>query len=360
MKTEPVKLFFPFFLILIFINFSGCSEHRAEELYETGQFEELQTNYTHARQLYAEVMERYPDSPAAVKSAQRLAELNKDKDLSHINNNPKYSGGQLMPKENHGKYESLDHSAILSSLFHPRRDNVSSSPLKNGREFNIPVEENVVIHGRMHCFKIDAPTILFFHGNGEIVSDYNDIGPIYTNLGINFLVVDYRGYGKSTGYPTVTGMMADAHKIFEFVRNWLNKNDYTGPIFIMGRSLGSASALELAENYQEHINGLIIESGFAHAIPLLQLLGVDTDSLGISENKGFNNIDKIKSFTKPVLIIHAEFDHIIPYSDGEALFKASPALKKKLVKIPGANHNTIFVHGIRPYMDAVKQFIISD
>ena len=360
MKIQPVKLFFPFFLILIFINFSGCSERRAEELYETGQFEELQTNYTHARQLYAEVMARYPDSPAAAKSSQRLAEMNKGKDLSNINNNPNYSGDQLMPKGNYGKYEALDHPAILSSLFHPRRDNLSSSPLKNGKEFNIPVEENVVIHGRMHCFKMTAPTILFFHGNGEIVSDYNDIGPIYTKLGINFLVVDYRGYGKSTGDPTVTGMMADAHKIFEFVRNWLKKNDYKGPLFIMGRSLGSASALELAVNYQEQINGLIIESGFAHAIPLLQLLGVDTEALGISEDKGLNNIDKIKSFNKPVLIIHAEFDQIIPFSDGEALFKACPALDKRLLKIPGADHNTIFVRGLRSYMDAVKQFIISD
>lgn len=360
MKIEPVKFFFVFFLILILINFSGCSDRRAEELYETGQFEELQTNYTHARQLYTEIMEKYPDSPAAAKSAQRLAELNKNKNLSHINNNPKYSGDQLMLKENYGKYESLDHPSILSSLFHPRRDNLSSSPLKNGREFNIPVEENVVIHGRMHCFEITAPIILFFHGNGEIVSDYNDIGPIYTNMGINFLVVDYRGYGKSTGEPTVTGMMADSHKIFKFVQNWLKKNDYKGPLFIMGRSLGSASALELAENYQEHVHGLIVESGFAHGIPLLQLLGVDTDSLGISEDKGFNNIDKIKSFNKPLLVIHSEFDQIIPFSDGEALFNASPALNKKLVKISGADHNTIFAHGIRPYMDAVKQFILSD
>lgn len=57
--------------------------------------------------------------------------------------------------------------------------------------------------------KKNAPTLLFFHGNGEIVEDYDDIAQIYLKLGINFLPVDYRGYGRSTGSPTVTAMMRD-------------------------------------------------------------------------------------------------------------------------------------------------------
>jgi pimeloyl-ACP methyl ester carboxylesterase len=54
------------------------------------------------------------------------------------------------------------------------------------------------------------------------------------------------------------------------------------------------------------------------------------------------------------LIIHAEYDHIIPFSDGKALWEASPAADKKLLKIPGANHNDIFLHGIREYFDSIK------
>ncbi|MCK7515883.1 MAG: lysophospholipase [Desulfobacterales bacterium] len=84
--------------------------------------------------------------------------------------------------------------------------------------------------------------ILFFHGNGEIVDDYDDLGPFYNRLGINFLAVDYRGYGNSTGKPTTSAMLADCHVIFKFVNDWLREKGYTGALIVMGRSLGSASA----------------------------------------------------------------------------------------------------------------------
>jgi fermentation-respiration switch protein FrsA (DUF1100 family) len=197
--------------------------------------------------------------------------------------------------------------------------------------------------------------ILFFHGNGEIVADYDDFAPIFNQLGINFLAADYRGYGQSTGKPTVTGMMRDCHIIFDYVRNWLHQNNYPGPLVVMGRSLGSASVLELAAHYQEHLEGLVVESGFAYAAPLLRLLGIDPRALGFEEEAGFRNIDKIAGFEKPTLIIHAEFDHIIPLSDGQALFNASPSSNKTMLEIPGANHNDIFMRGMNEYMAALRQ-----
>jgi hypothetical protein len=57
-----------------------------------------------------------------------------------------------------------------------------------------------------------------------------------------------------------------------------------------------------------------------------------------------------------VLIIHAEFDHIIPYSDALQLYSKSPASDKTLLKIPGANHNDIFFRGLTEYVSAVKSF----
>ena len=111
---------------------------------------------------------------------------------------------------------------------------------------------------------------------------------------------------------------------------------------MMGRSLGSASVLELASTRRDFIDGLIIESGFAHAGPLLRLLGVNSDAIGFREESGFRNLDKIRAFDKPTLIIHAELDHIIPFHDGQDLYDASPAGEKMLLKIPGANHNDIF------------------
>ena len=106
-------------------------------------------------------------------------------------------------------------------------------------------------------------------------------GRFYNRLGINFFPVDYRGYGRSGGQPSITSMMQDCHKILSYVASWLPENGYTGPVLLMGRSLGSASVLELAATYPEKVAGLIIESGLALAGPLLHLLGINPGSLGI-------------------------------------------------------------------------------
>jgi fermentation-respiration switch protein FrsA (DUF1100 family) len=254
-------------------------------------------------------------------------------------------------------YSVLDRPEVLMFLFHPRPEWGSPKRSPSVEDMVIQVEKDAVVGARFHLTGKEAPNILFFHGNGEIVADYDDIGLIYLKMGINFLPVDYRGYGRSSGKPTITAMMRDSHVIFDYVQNWLKERGYSGPFILMGRSLGSASALELSAYYRDQIEGLIIESGFAYARPLLQLLGINMEALGIKEEEGFRNIDKISTFDKPTLIIHAEKDHLIPFSEGQALYDACPARDKRLLKIPGANHNDIFLRGMREYMEAVKGLV---
>jgi fermentation-respiration switch protein FrsA (DUF1100 family) len=262
-------------------------------------------------------------------------------------------------------YSALDRPEVLLFLFHPRPETSDSAraPAESDRglpaakDVMIAVEENVAIGARFHMAQKTGANILFFHGNGEIVADYDELGPVYNQMGINFLAADYRGYGRSTGKPTVTAMMRDCHVIFDFVRKWLSANDFPGPIILKGRSLGSASVLELAGAYKDLVGGLVVESGFALAGPLLKLLGISVEALGFKENRGFRNIDKISNFNRPTLIIHAEFDHIIPFSDGQSLYDACPAKDKALLKIPGANHNDIFMRGLPDYLAAVQNLV---
>lgn len=252
-------------------------------------------------------------------------------------------------------YSILDRPEILARLFHPRSE-WTDKPAGRGHDLDIPVAPDQTIGARAHMASASDPTILFFHGNGEIVADYDELGPLFNGRGLNLLVVDYRGYGRSTGIPSVSAMMADCHRILDYCGDWLKEKAYSGPLIIMGRSLGSASALELAAAHPDRLAGLIIESGFAYAAPLLRLLGVDPERFGFDETTGFANLDKIKTYSGPTLIIHAEHDHIIPYSDSEALFEASPAAVRQHIMIPGANHNDIFLRGADIYMDAVQQF----
>jgi pimeloyl-ACP methyl ester carboxylesterase len=251
-------------------------------------------------------------------------------------------------------YSHLDRPEILRVLFHPRGEYGGAAKPPEAMDVAIPVAEGVVVGGRFHIAYPSAPNILFFHGNGEIVADYDEIGPLYNRIELNFLAVDYRGYGRSTGKPTITAMMGDCHVIFEFSLKWLKAHGCSGPLLVMGRSLGSASALELASHYKGRMGGLIVESGFAYAGPLLKLLGIDPNVIGLKEEEGLGNLEKIKTWDKPALIIHAEFDHIIPFSEGEALYRACPSTDKNLLKVPGANHNDIFVRGLNDYMSAVK------
>lgn len=252
-------------------------------------------------------------------------------------------------------YFPLDRPEVLACLFHPRPGYRPVDPA-NDNDLRIPVGDGVTVGG--HCYRADpkAVSLLYFHGNGEIVEDYADLGPIYAQRGINFLVVDYRGYGQSTGQPTASTLLADSHAVLGFVAGWLKRQDFTGPLVVMGRSLGSAPALELASHHPDVVAGLILESGFAHTGPLLRRLGANLAALNFDEHQGFRQLDKIRTVTRPTLIIHAEHDHIIPFGDGQALYDASPAPDKRLLKIPSADHNTIFAVGWRAYLEAVETF----
>ena len=254
-------------------------------------------------------------------------------------------------------YSAFDNPIISRCLFYPRRDSGALITGDSVESILIPVEKNIEIGARFHIAGKEAANILFFHGNGEIVADYEDISVLYTNMGINFLPVDYRGYGRSSGQPSVTTMMRDCHVIYDYTRKWMQQRCYTGPFLIMGRSLGSASACELAFHYEDEIDGLIIESGFAYAAPLLRLLGIDMKYMGLCEEQGFRNVEKIRRFHKPTLIIHAEYDHIISYTEGQILFESSPSHEKRLLKIPGANHNDIFIHGMSEYLEAITWLV---
>ena len=254
-------------------------------------------------------------------------------------------------------YSCFDRPEILRALFYPRPEWSFGIPHKGMETLMIPVENNVEVQAQVYTASPAAPNILFFHGNGEIASDYQEIAPFYNTRDINLIVFEYRGYGRSTGTPSVCSMMEDSHAIYGYIKKWLTQKKHTGTVIVMGRSLGSAPALEIAHNYREEIDGLIIESGFAYTGPLLCLLGVDMEALGLQEEQGFRNVENIAGFTKPTLIIHAQYDHIIAFREGEILYKASAAKKKKLLRIPGANHNNLFVAGMTDYMASIEWLI---
>lgn len=256
-------------------------------------------------------------------------------------------------------FSVLDDPRVLAYLFHPRHEPGYRPRCEERQDMMIPVGREVQISASFHFREKQAPVLLFFHGNGEIVSDYDDIGMLFNQSGLNFFVVDYRAYGRSTGTPTVSRMMRDCHAIADFVKQFMADNHLTGPLCVMGRSLGSASAIELASKRPSDFKCLIVESGFALIGPLLETLGLKPEMIGFARGQVTENIDKIKQVTIPCLIIHARFDHIIPYSDAMDLFETCASEKKGMLEIKDANHNDIFFKGRARYLEQVGNICLA-
>jgi len=247
----------------------------------------------------------------------------------------------------------MDLNIINSFLFHPRK----SHGQMGNNDFLIEVDNNVRIGLRIHLISQSSPIILFFHGNGEIGPEYDNIAHMYNQKNINFIIADYRGYGFSNGMPNVENTQSDAHIILNFVLKNLKEQNYSGSLILMGRSLGSVSVLELVKRYPRDFKGLIIESGFANEDSLFKLIGITSDSIGFKKDDGFLNVEKIKKYTGPLLIIHGEKDHIVPFSQGELLHHFCPSENKKFLPIPNANHNNIL--GVNPqlFFEEVEGFV---
>ena len=255
-------------------------------------------------------------------------------------------------------YEVLDRPEVTSVLFYPRRD-VGVPRLAPGiHTVRIPVEQDVHLGGKVFVAEPGSPVILYFHGNGEIASDYDTIAPFYTRLGITLFVVDYRGYGLSEGTPSATALVDDACAVYACARQVLKERGIeAGELFVMGRSLGSAAALEIVDRATDFgISGLVLESAFAYTFPLVERIGFLQLADAYEHRDGFGNLDKIARAKLPTLIIHGQRDWIIPVGDAEALYEASVGEPKTLIRIPGAGHNDLMLVGRQPYFDSIAAF----
>ncbi|HJX38578.1 MAG TPA: alpha/beta fold hydrolase, partial [Anaerolineae bacterium] len=251
----------------------------------------------------------------------------------------------------------LDRPEILRAIFHPRREYPPSPRVAGARFLSIEVEPHVSLGARLFPASRQAPAILYWHGNGEIAADYDGLAPLYTQAGITLLVVDYRGYGTSDGSPTCSNLLSDAVTVFDAVQEIFERQALAPlRLYVMGRSLGSAAAIEVATRAADVLAGLILESGFADTFALLARLGIRLQGLQESQD-GFNGAAKMELINIPTLVIHGEQDVLIPAQDGEELFRRSAALDKRLLLLPGAGHNDLLVMGGRQYMESMATFV---
>ena len=253
--------------------------------------------------------------------------------------------------------KTLQDNRIGSTVFYPRPDMPFGKIAKGAKDLMFEVERGVRLRLRVYRGQQTAPNILFFHGNGETARDYDSLADKYRALPANFAVAEYRGYGTSTGTPSIYTFLEDANATLNEFLKILSEEDRSGPLIIMGRSIGSAPAIDVTRNRKDVVSGLIIESGFARIVPLLELLGIQARSLGITEEYGPQNELKMADLRLPTLFIHAEDDEIIPILEAERMFAQCRDSGKEFFRVPKAGHNDLQEKSGQSYFDQIRDFL---
>jgi pimeloyl-ACP methyl ester carboxylesterase len=206
----------------------------------------------------------------------------------------------------------LDHPLITERYFFPRR-------------VRLPAPTLVEVDGAtLACTRIvkraDFPTLVHFHGNGEVVAEYlcGDFLDHLSTLDLNLFFAEYRGYGASTGTPGLARMLSDVDAIFTVV------NVPAARMVVYGRSVGSIYALELAHRHPD-VGALILESGIAAPIERIRLrvtaaeLGATDAQLAAECDQLLNHERKLAGFPGPLLTLHTRWDQTVGCDNSERL-----------------------------------------
>lgn len=193
-------------------------------------------------------------------------------------------------------------------------------------------------------------TLLFFHGNAGNISHRLQSIAVFHALGLDVLIVDYRGYGASTGAPSEEGTYADAMAAWRYLTE--TRDVRPDRIVLFGRSLGAAVAANLAGRTKPA--ALILESAFTSAPDLA------------AHHYWYFPVRRLTRFHYDIraalavidcslMIVHSRHDEIVPFAHGQALFAAARE-PKEFLELRGG-HNDGFVVSGRIYTDGLDRFL---
>jgi pimeloyl-ACP methyl ester carboxylesterase len=249
----------------------------------------------------------------------------------------------------HDSSTILDHPLVASRYFFPRMASIPD-----------PYWVDAADGSKLACHYQEvnsgAPTVVYFHGNGEVVADYLPEFPVWmTRAGYNLLLAEYRGYGMSTGRPALAGMLEDVVTIIRSL-GVLDRQ-----IVLFGRSIGALYALHGVYKCPQ-IAGLILESGVSDITERF-FLRVQPEELRMSSRelvgelkRYFDYTQKLAGFQGRTLVLHTRFDELVDVHHAELLYAAAPEPKQLHIFEQGG-HNDIFLWNREEYMRLVEAFL---
>lgn len=241
----------------------------------------------------------------------------------------------------------LDHPLVSSRYFFPRPCRLEAPVL-------LEADGATLACAAFHPHP-GGPTLLHFHGNGEVVADWAEGFPeLLASMGANLFLAEYRGYGMSSGAPQLGRMLDDVARVVE------GCGTPPGRLVPFGRSVGSIFAIEAAARFP--VAGLVIESGVADPLERLRLrlhpreLGLSEEDFAAPFARRLDHRKKLAGFHGPSLFLHAADDDLVPPDNARRLaaWTAGPA---ELVLLPRGGHNAILSENLEAYAGALADFL---
>ncbi len=191
-----------------------------------------------------------------------------------------------------------------------------------------------------------GPAVFLFHGNADLINNWDDIARAYTQRGVNVLLCEYRGYGRSGGTPSQSAIVDDATYFYDLVV--LRPEVRRDAIISHGRSLGGGVAAQLAA--KRPVAALVLDETFTSVASFASGYGVPT----LLVRNPFRTDDVLRTFKGAVFIAHGTRDVTIPYTHGTALASLRP--DAVFVACPADHMN--FPGDDEAYWQALEAFLV--
>ena len=234
-------------------------------------------------------------------------------------------------------------------LFHPQ-------PLSRTHTFAFehPFEEmNIPVEGRnLNLVKFLTPAnkkgiVLYFHGNMRNIERYAPVATLFTKQGYELWMMDYPGFGKSTGKRTEQNMYADALLVYDLAA----KEQAPQNLIIYGRSMGTGIAAYLSMHRESR--HLLLETPY-YSIEALARYYIPIYPVKSLMNYELPNYQYLQGAKAPVTIYHGTEDEVVPYKHSLRLKQEHPGIT--LHTIPGGRHNNLIDYDA--YTNALEQVLI--
>ncbi len=220
-------------------------------------------------------------------------------------------------------------------------------PNLNFKEYNFELDEGVNING-IH-FSIPDPkgVVFYLKGNSKSIKGWGKFAIDFTRQGFDVIMVDYRGFGKSTGRRTEDDIKDDMQYIYDKVREQVDEKY----IIMYGRSLGSGFAAKLAS--QNNPRMLVLESPYYSLTKVAKRI-LPFMPISLIMRFPIRTHVYLKYVEVPIKIIHGTNDRLIPFKTSMALSKIKKE-STRLYPVIGAGHNNM--HTFEEYHRMMEEIL---